>query len=260
MLKAVIPNLKQIFNSNKWIIGLLLIYTILYTFNLDKYPSVWADEALFTNPAFTLVTQGFLGTAIMPAFYNIAHFTYWQMPAYLILLAISFKLFGFGIIQARMVSVILGLFTVLFTYLLGKELYSEKIGLLSALILVVNPLFFLIARQARMDIAMVCFALIALYFLVIALKSGKYDYYFGSGFFAMLSVLSHPNGIFGVIIIILSCFIYKFDFKNLKFNFNVKDVSYFILGPILLIIPYMYYISLDFPAFLSQFKYNQFSK
>lgn len=109
----------------------------------------------------------------MYGFYNITNYTFWQPPVYLLLLATSFKLFGFGLTQARMVSVLLGSFTVLFTYLLGKKLYNKKIGLLSSVMLTVNPFFFFVCREVRMDIAVACFTLIALYFILIALKESK---------------------------------------------------------------------------------------
>lgn len=246
--------LKQVIKSNKGILILLLLFTIVYTLNLDKYPLIWTDEAWFSNPAYNLAFHGFLGTTMMPDFYNIAHYTYWQMPFYMVLMAISFKLFGFGIIQARMISVVLGFFTVLFTYLLGKELYNKKIGLLASILLIVNPLFFLVARQARMDIAVTCFTLIALYFLLKALKVNNFKYYIVVGLFAMLSVLSHPNGLFGVICIALIYFVYHF--RNLKSRIRLKEIGCMVLSSILLVTPYLWYISLDFPDFMSQFKAN----
>ena len=246
---------KNLFKRNKEIIAILFLFIIIYSFNLDKYPLIWTDESWFINPAFTFVTQGFLGTTSIPNFYNIAHFTYWQPPVYFLLLAVSFKLFGFGITQARMVSVMLGFFTVLFTYLLGKELYTKKIGLIASILLISNPLFFFVSRDVRMDIAVACFTLIALYFILIALKRSKNIYYFYSGFFAMLSSLSHPDGLFSMASIALICCIYKFD-VNIKHNFNLKELFYFILGPIILVMPYLYYISLNFPAFLGQFTSN----
>lgn len=235
---------------------MLSIFIIVYSFNLTKYPKLWMDEAWFINPAFNLAFHGFFGTTMMPTFHNIGHFTYWQMPCYMILLAISFKLIGFGIFQARIVSVLLGFFTVLFTYMLAHELFSKKVGLLAALLLIFNPLFFTVARQVRMDIAVACFTVIGLYFLIKALKTNKYSYYFLTGIFAILSFLSHPDGIFSIISIVLIYGICKVDLKNHKIEFKLKEILYLILGPILLIMPYLYYISWDFQAFLGQYKAN----
>ncbi len=251
--------LKLFFKSNGYILCLSALFFVLYTFNLDKYPIIWSDEAFFSNPAFNLAFHGFLGTTMMPTFYNISHYTYWQMPFYMVLLSVSFKLFGFGIIQARMVSVILGFFTVIFTYLLGKELYNEKVGFLAILLLILNPFFFFIARDARMDIAVICFTLISLYFLIRALNTKICYYYFGVGLFAMLSILSHPNGLFGVICGVLIYCMCKINFKTHEVNFKLKEILYMIIGPILLLIPYLWYISLDYPDFVLQVSSNLLS-
>ena len=252
----LLAEFKNLFKVNKEIILILFLFIIVYSFILDKYPYIWCDESWFCNSAFTLATQGFLGTTMMPDFYNIDHFTYWQPPVYLLLLSVSFKLFGFSIIQARIVSITLGFFTVLFTYLLGTELYTKKTGLIGSILLVSNPLFFFISRDARMDIAVACFTLIALYFLFKALKKPKNIYYFYSGLFAMLSLLSHPNGLFGIFSIIVIYGVHKLDFKNFKFRLNLKEIEYFLLGPVILMIPYLIYISMDFTAFITQIRLN----
>ena len=247
-------NFKKFLIQNKEIIILLSIFILLYSFNLDKFPNVWGDEAWFSNPAYTLATLGILGTTMKAG--GIANYTYWQPPVYFLLLAASFKLFGFGLIQARMVSVFLGFFTVLFTYLLGKRLYNKRIGLLASLLLIANPLFFYTSRQVRMDIAVVCFTLIALYYIYIALKDSKPVFYFISSLFAMLALLSHPNGLMGIIAIVLIILVYKVDLKAFKFNLKLKEIIFFILGIILPLVPYLYYISLDFPEFKNQFMGN----
>ena len=247
-------NFKKFIIQNKEIIILLSFFILIYSFNLDKFPNVWGDEAWFSNPAYALAIHGILGTTMKAG--GIANYTYWQPPVFFLLLATSFKLFGFGLTQARMVSVFLGFLTVLFTYLLGKRLYNKRIGLLASLLLISNPLFFYTSRQSRMDIAVACFTLIALYYILIALKDSKPVFYFVSSFFAMLALLSHPNGLMGIIAIILIILVYKVDIKGFKLNLKLKEIIFFISGIILPLVPYLYYISLDFPEFKNQFMSN----
>src|SRR5207244_7700472 len=77
----------------------------------------WQDEAWFGNPAYTLATQGFLGTTILdPAsstwksvkLSGIDRHTYWVMPLSLLLNAADFRIFGFGSIQMRVPSLLFG--------------------------------------------------------------------------------------------------------------------------------------------------------
>lgn len=253
---TLLMRFKNFIIQNKEIIILLLVYAVLYSFNLDKFPVVNGDENWFINPAYDFAMFGKMGTSMIYGSYNIANFTYWQPPVFILLMAASFKLFGFGVIQARMVSVSLGFLTVLFTYLFGLKLYNKKIGILASLLLMSNPLFFLVSRNARMEIAAAFFLVIALYFTVIALKESKLCYYFASAFFATLALLSHPNGVIAILSVLLIILAEKIDFKMLKFNLYLNEIIIFILGVIIPLIPYLLYISLDFAAFKGQFMGN----
>ncbi|NYB52727.1 MAG: glycosyltransferase family 39 protein [Methanobacteriaceae archaeon] len=248
--------IKHFLIQKKEIILILLFYTVLYSFNLDKFPVINVDENWFVNPAYNLAMFGYMGTSMIFGFYNIANFTYWQPPVYFLLLAGSFKLFGFGVVQARMVGVFLGFLTVLFTYLLGLNLYNKRVGLLASFLLVLNPLFFFISRNARMEIAVACFMVVALYFTFLALKNSKLVYYFAAAFFATLSILSHPNGLIAVLAVLLIILIEKIDFKKLKFYLSFKEISSLILGFVIPLIPYAWYLSLDLAAFKGQFISN----
>ncbi|KAF5058790.1 Dolichyl-phosphate-mannose-protein mannosyltransferase [anaerobic digester metagenome] len=247
---------KNFLIQNKEILILLLVYVVLYSFNLDKFPIVTGDENWFINPAYDLAMFGKMGTSMIYGFYNIANFTYWQPPLFILLLATFFKLFGFGIVQARMVSVFLGFLTVLLTYLLGLELYNKKIGLLASLLMISNPLFFLISRTVRMEIAVACFMVTALYFTVLALKYSKKSHYFASAFFATLALLSHPNGIIAIFSVVIIILVEKIDFKMLKCSLNFDEIYVFILGGIIPLIPYILYVFTDFAAFKGQFMVN----
>ena len=256
---TILMRLKNFLFQNKEIIILLLAYALLYSFNLNKFPVINGDENWFINPAYDLAMFGKMGTSMTYGSYNLANFTYWQPPVFILLMAASFKLFGFGIIQARMVSVGLGFLTVLFTYLLGLKLYNKKIGILASLLLMLNPLFFMISRNARMEIAVACFMVIALYCTFLALKESKLGYYFAAAFFATLAFLSHPNGVIAILSVFLIILAEKIDFKSLKMlklNISFSELFVLIAGIIIPLIPYSLYISLDFEAFKGQFMGN----
>src|SRR5437867_10210201 len=77
----------------------------------------WQDEAWFGNPAYTLATQGFLGTTVLdPAsstwksvkLTGIDRHTYWILPLSLVLNAGVFRAFGFRIDVMRATSLLWG--------------------------------------------------------------------------------------------------------------------------------------------------------
>lgn len=248
--------LKILFLDNKEIFILSIIFIILYCFNLDKFPHLWLDEAYFSNPAYNLAIAGNFGTSMSYGLYNIANITYWQPPVYFLLLASSFKVFGFGLFQGRIVSVFLGLITVIFTYLLSKELFNKKIAILASIFLIANPFFFFICREIRMDIAVACFGLMAVFFIVLALRRSNPIYYFCSSFFSILAILSHWNGLISIITVLAIIFIYKTDWRNKRFDLRSKEILYLTLGMLIPLIPYLLFISLDLNAFLGQFMTN----
>lgn len=248
--------IKNFLLQNKEILLILLVYIVLYSFNIDKFPVISGDENYFLNPAYNLAYLGTMGTTMIYGFYNIASFTYWQPPVYFLLLAVCFKLFGFGVVQARMFSVFFGLLTVSFTYLLGSKLYNKKIGLLASFLLIINPLFFYISRTARMEVTVVCFMVIAVYFTFLALNDSKIVYYFTAALFSMLSFLSHPNGVIAVLFVVLIILMEKIDFKQFKLNLSFNKVLAFILGMVAPLIPYLLYVSQDLTDFKGQFMMN----
>ncbi len=195
--------------KNRWLVVISIIYIIVYFFNLDKYPRIWYDEALFTNPAYTLLQKGTFGTALLQGWNNIENNTFWMPPISLLLYYPSFKLFGFGIFQARAVSVLLGLVSLVFTYKIAERLYNEKVAVFSSVLLMFNPVNFWINREVRPEAALVAFLLIAIYSFIIAQSSNLKKYYFLSGIFASLGLLSHPNGLHGIIAITLIMLIKK---------------------------------------------------
>ncbi len=253
--------IKHILRSNSGIIAITLLYVLLFTFNLDKFPDVKMDEAWFSNPAYELASNGRLGTTMLQGWHNIENYTYWQPPAYLLQLAASFKLFGFGVTQARIVSVALGLVGVIFTYLLAKELYDKRIATLATLLLSSNPLYFAMSRLVRMEIAVTTFMIIALYLLVIAIRDPKPHKYFLCGVFAMLAMLSHPNGLLGIaaiyfIVLILGVSRSDSAIGRLRSVFTERGVYLYCAGLAFTMVPYLIYISLDFQSFLAQFMSN----
>src|SRR5215475_7488755 len=107
---------------------------------LDKFPRPTQDEAQIAAPGYKLATQGVYGQDLYTGYYDSERYVYEFMPLHSLLLALSFKLFGQGMWQARLVSVLCGLATVMLTYNLGRRLYGPAIGLLAAAFLCVARL------------------------------------------------------------------------------------------------------------------------
>ncbi|MCL4416543.1 MAG: glycosyltransferase family 39 protein [Actinobacteria bacterium] len=120
-----------------WII--LVSSLILRLVSLNQ--SLWLDEAINI-----LAVKNFSLSGLLTQ-YAVADF---HPPGWLIILWFWGKLFGYSEIAMRIPSVFFGVATVYITYLIGKKLFSKRLGLIAALLLSINPLHIYYSQEARM--------------------------------------------------------------------------------------------------------------
>jgi len=165
---------------------------------LTKSPEI--DEGFFANPAFNLATKGVMATTVLEtegsALRGIREHTYWVLPLHLVAQAGWYKVFGFGLVQLRALSILWGLVALAAWFLIMRQLSGERaMGLLTAGLLAVDYTFVAVGSLGRMD--MMC---AALGFAGLAAYLTLRERNFGAAVFAshalvVLSGLTHPNGI-----------------------------------------------------------------
>ena len=104
---------------------------ILFT-NLETFPAPWFDEGVRTNLVRTLAEQGDYATYTVDG-YRMFDDSVTTGPLEALADAVSFKLFGSGIVQARWVTVLFTLLAVLSLYGLAVFIYGRVGGLFSIL-------------------------------------------------------------------------------------------------------------------------------
>ncbi len=119
----------------------LIIITAFILRVISLNQSLWLDEAINI-----LATQKYSLLGIITE-YAKGDF---HPPGYFIVIWIWAKLFGTNEIVVRIPSVIFGLLTVYIIYLIGQKLHSKRLGLISALLLAINPLHVYYSQEARM--------------------------------------------------------------------------------------------------------------
>lgn len=123
---------------------------LLYDLGAKSY---WIDEYNNVNiaalPDFRSVTHG-----ILDSFQR-------QPPAYFWLQHIWVQLFGAGEGQARTLNVWLGLTSVVLVFMLARQLFGPDVGLVTAYLLAISPMFVLYARMARYYLPTLAFALLS---------------------------------------------------------------------------------------------------
>lgn len=130
----------ELLNTNKWLVLILVLATILRFFHLD-YQSLWMDEIYtlnITNPKLSL-KQLHDEVLLRDGFPYL----------YYILLRIEYFFFGYSSFVARSFSAVMGIASVYLIYRLGKQLIHHNAGLLAALLLTLNEYNIYISQDAR---------------------------------------------------------------------------------------------------------------
>lgn len=121
------------------IILIIFLGFIARMINLNQ--SLWLDEAINVLAARNLPFWQFVTG------YPIGDF---HPPGYFAILWLWGRIFGFSEISVRFPSVIFGVLTIYLTYLIGKNLFSKRVGLIAAILLALSPLHVYYSQEARM--------------------------------------------------------------------------------------------------------------
>ena len=96
--------------------------------------------------------------------------TYFRAPFYIYCLALVFSLFGATLAAARIFGLVIGLASLLLTFLTGKELFSRRTGLIAAAIQSVYPLILYFESELLLDPLFMLLLQLSVYFFVLWYK------------------------------------------------------------------------------------------
>jgi 4-amino-4-deoxy-L-arabinose transferase-like glycosyltransferase len=131
---------------------------IYHRLTLTQFPPVLIDEPWYANTAWNWLINGKNFDTMHAGARDSAMWPYLgNFP-----LLVSFKFFGLGLLQARMVSWVFGTLLLLATALVGRKLYGTLTGVLSALLLSISNPYLWSSHYYRPDvmllsISMFCF-------------------------------------------------------------------------------------------------------
>ncbi|MBI2327780.1 glycosyltransferase family 39 protein [Candidatus Curtissbacteria bacterium] len=149
-----------------WLI--LLTAFILRLVSINQ--SLWLDEAININNAASLDLKSLVLN------YSLGDF---HPPLFHILLRGWILLFGTSEIATRIPSVILGVFTVYLTYLIGQKLFERKTALIAATLMATAPLAIYYSQEARMYMLAAALASLSTYFFISLIKKENLMLWFG---------------------------------------------------------------------------------
>lgn len=160
------------------------------------------DEAIYSGQAATLAGK--------EDFQN--HFSIFRAHPLLLQSMVSVMIWIFGVSDtvARIVPAVLGILTIMVTYLIGRTLFDKKMAMVSAIVITVLPYHILLSRQVLLDVSLSFFYTLTLYFLVRHWKNPKnVIWLYLIGACAGLSFLSKEVGIFALFTSIICLLLIK---------------------------------------------------
>ncbi len=147
----------------------------LFFYNLGGWDLWNPDEPRYAQVAKEMLSgQGWFVPHLNSAVYfEKPPFFFWSIAA-------AAKLLGaMNEFAARLPSAIFAVLTLILTFLMGKRLFNEKVGLFAALILATNVEFFWLARRANIDVTLTFFTTAAIFLFYVGFyrQRGRWAFY-----------------------------------------------------------------------------------
>ena len=150
-------------------------------------------------------------------------------PFYLVLANYWTKLAGLSEAKLRLLSAMFGVISVYVIFLVGKDIFDERVGLVSAFLLSINYLQINYSQEARPYSLGILLTLLSVYFLLKALNKKKLFYWTAYIISSALLIYTHYFGFLILIFEGLFLLLYLREYKNSIKSFLISAVSIFVL-------------------------------
>ncbi len=243
---AILPWIKA--HPDALCIGAILAFSLLFYINMTAEHLWVADEQTYTQWAYHMLRTGdymnewaFGGMAIWIG----------KPPLFMWMISFAYQIFGVNNFAARFWGTVLGTFSLVALFYLGKRLYNRYVGLMAALILGTFYTFFIFSRHAMTDVPMLFFMIASIYFLVDSEKAKHSNVWAAlSGVFFGLALMTKQLEAL-VIPLVIFCYLIVTQ-KSLRFLITKRFTLFWSMG-LLIFMPWVIYESLTFQSFFQWF-------
>jgi hypothetical protein len=202
--------------ASVWVVGTLCVtlgFGAVAAYNLENYRPVSNDEVELMAVSYKLATQGVLGSDLYAGFFGADRHFLITLPLQFALDAVTFRLFGPGVAQARWVSLVAGGSVIVIVGWLAYRWYGLGTALVCEVLLVVwpsnltaasNGLPLLgVSRTARYDVLAVATVWFAIALLDVTLRRPRRALGYGLGVACGVAALSQFMGAFVVPLVVV---------------------------------------------------------
>jgi len=159
--------------ENRYLVLVLVLGSVLRLILLSQNPpSLNWDEVSHGYNAYSILKTGKDEWGnFLPLIFR-AYGDY-KLPSYIYLTLIPIYFLGLNSLSVRLISILAGILTILFTYLLAKKIFGEKVGLLSAFLVAIEPWSLFLSRGAFEANLALTFVVSGIYYFLEGLKKPK---------------------------------------------------------------------------------------
>lgn len=195
-------------------LGLISFLSPLYFYKLGESSLSSWDEAWYASIARNILENGNMMILSWNGSPYLDH-----PPVGFWIIAFFQSIFGFNEYGTRVGSVVFGILGLLFIYLLGREMFSRTVGLVSSLALSSAYWYLFRARSGNLDIFLTVFFIICFYFAIKSINNKKFLF----PFFIVLALLMLTKSLipFTIIPALIILFFKRISFKELLKPFGI---------------------------------------
>lgn len=213
-------------STTVWGLPGLLLLGLITRFLGIAYRPIWYDEAfsiLFSQTGISKMIYGTLAS-VNGAAADIHPLAYYS------LLWIWQKIVGGNVISARVLSITVGVFTLIISYSFLSKYVSQKVAKTSVLLIGLSPFQVHYSQEIRMYSLLGFLCMLSTWSLVTAAKTGKRRYWILFSLSVLLAQYTHNLAILYLFPLVLCCW---FSFK-----YPLRPFGYAIGGAVLLYLPW----------------------
>lgn len=163
-----------------------------------------------------------------------------QGPLFLFIMKAWCQVFGMSELSLRLPAAIFGIVGVWMIYRLGRELFSRRAGLFSALFLAVNPFAIHYSQDARPYTLLLLPAAASFFFTIRLLRANRLSNIAGYIISTLAALYTHPFGVFILPVHVSALLIFRRSFKSLPAYQFIRSLLIPLAVTVFLYLPQMY--------------------
>ncbi|WP_029520782.1 glycosyltransferase family 39 protein [Persephonella sp. IF05-L8] len=225
--------------NNRWFVALFLFFTVFIYFWNIWLNDIWIpNEAFYAEAAREMLEK----KDFLDIYYNYEPrlnkppMTYW-------LVAISYLIFGINEFATRFPIVLTALGSNILVYLIGKELFDRKVGIVAAAVMAFSFQFVINSRYASPEVPLTFFFTLTLYFFIVGYRRRRFFYILLSYIALGLTILTKGYPYLIVIgAIVIFYLLFENGFRLREFFKDLKFLHLEIGIPIAIVIGFSWYV------------------